>query len=180
MLIGMGYEKTQTTSEFVEYDEAINSIRYYRGITLGASCMICHGDPTAEDEGGIWGWETAQTGLDGSGNLMDDKDIGDFHGAFEIIMNLDASDAQVRRDLMTGIILVVIGLGLGGVVLAAVIQRSVIAPVRDVGNELDDSAQQVSSSSGQVSEGGNKLLKGPRGRQLALKKSQQGLKRYRL
>ncbi len=85
-----------------------NSLHYLRAIRLDESCMSCHGDPNIYDSDG--------DGKDVLGFAMEGWEVGDMHGAFEVIMPLDTMDAQVAGVIKGGMIatvpLVLVGVGL--------------------------------------------------------------------
>ncbi|WP_020613823.1 methyl-accepting chemotaxis protein [Sediminispirochaeta bajacaliforniensis] len=73
--------KAKGLEEKVIYEE--NQIRYFRPIKLTQECLLCHGSPagTPDPIGGIKeGWQ-----------------VGEIHGAFEIISSLEAAKATTAR-----------------------------------------------------------------------------------
>ena len=85
-------------TEHVIIDDDTNSIRYFRPVRLGEVCMACHGDPATASE--IWG---RTDGKDVTGFKMDNKVVGDMHGAFEVIRPLDDADALIRNTVLAGV-----------------------------------------------------------------------------
>ncbi len=82
-------------------DRETNTLHYMRAIELDASCMVCHGDPAKYDADG--------DGLDPLGFKMENWNIGDSHGAFEVAVPLTGVDGSVAG-FMTG------GVAVGGVI----------------------------------------------------------------
>jgi methyl-accepting chemotaxis protein len=76
-----------------------NSLHYMRAIRLDASCMTCHGDPKTDDPDG--------DGKDPLGFVMENWAIGDMHGAYEITVPLDSTDAQVAGFIGNGLMFTV-------------------------------------------------------------------------
>ncbi|ADK79193.1 methyl-accepting chemotaxis protein [Sediminispirochaeta smaragdinae] len=73
--------KAKGLEEKVIYEE--NQIRYFRPIKLTQECLLCHGSPagTPDPIGGIKeGWQ-----------------VGEIHGAFEIISSLEAAKATTTK-----------------------------------------------------------------------------------
>jgi methyl-accepting chemotaxis protein len=113
--------------EFQFIDESTNSVRYFRPVRLEKVCMNCHGDPDRSQE--LWG---TTDGTDITGHRMEDKEVGDLHGAFEVIIPLDKADAQAVASMWKGagisFLLLLIGVG----TLAWSLRRTVSAPVNHV------------------------------------------------
>ncbi len=82
----------QATEKHV-VDQEHNTIRYFRPVRLGATCMVCHGDPAKSQEY----WNRAD-GKDILGYSMENKHVGDLHGAFEIIRPLTEFDARMQAE----------------------------------------------------------------------------------
>jgi methyl-accepting chemotaxis protein len=68
-------------------DEERNAVRYFRAIRLTQSCLYCHGNPAMSQE--YWGRNDGRDITDGP---MENWKEGEYHGAFEVIQSLDASD----------------------------------------------------------------------------------------
>ncbi|MFA9459475.1 methyl-accepting chemotaxis protein [Thiohalorhabdus methylotrophus] len=113
--------------EYSFVDKSANAVRYFRPVRLGEVCMNCHGDPARSEE--LWG---NSDGTDITGHRMEDKEVGDLHGAFEVIIPLDKADAQAAASMWRGagvsVLLLVLGLG----VLAWSLRRTVSQPVNQV------------------------------------------------
>ncbi|MDA3951390.1 MAG: DUF3365 domain-containing protein, partial [Spirochaeta sp.] len=63
--------------ERIVYGE--DEIRYFRPIVLTQECMLCHGDPAGEP--------------DPIGGIKEGWNVGEIHGAFEIISSLESAQA---------------------------------------------------------------------------------------
>jgi methyl-accepting chemotaxis protein len=80
-------------------NEETNALHYMRAIKLDASCMVCHGEPAKYDADG--------DGKDPLGFAMESWDIGDMHGAYEIIVPLEPTDKQVAGFIGNGLMITV-------------------------------------------------------------------------
>lgn len=80
-------------------NEETNAMHYMRAIKLDASCMLCHGEPAKYDADG--------DGKDPLGFAMESWDIGDMHGAYEIVIPLEPTDKQVAGFITNGLMITV-------------------------------------------------------------------------
>jgi methyl-accepting chemotaxis protein len=110
--------------EYEFIDESTNSVRYFRPVRLGEVCMNCHGDPAKSQE--IWG---RSDGKDILGYDMEDKEVGDLHGAFEVIIPLDQADAAASASIWKGAGVALLLLALGLAFLGWTLRRSVTQPI---------------------------------------------------
>lgn len=99
-----------------------DQIRYFKPITLTQDCMYCHGDPKGEP--------------DPIGGTKEGWKVGEVHGAFEIITSLDSTNAAIKRaqiglGALTGGILLIIG-----TMVLFMVNKSIVSPLRNVGNFL--------------------------------------------
>ena len=110
--------------EYEFIDRETNTVRYFRPVRLGEVCMNCHGDPAKSQE--IWG---RSDGKDVLGYDMEDKEVGDLHGAFEVIIPLDQANAAASASIWkgSGLALLLLALGLG--LLWWTLRRSVTQPI---------------------------------------------------
>ncbi len=100
-----------------------NRILYFRPIRLTQECLYCHGDPKGEK--------------DPTGGIKEGWKVGEVHGAFSVIMSLDAAKAAARADaLRFGLETIVILLGLGGAAWFLV-RHGVIRPLASTGAYLE-------------------------------------------
>ncbi len=80
-------------------NEETNTLHYMRAITLDQSCMTCHGDPAVYDTPDENGYVD---GKDLLGFRMENWPVGYMHGAYEVQMPLDITDAQVAGFFKSG------------------------------------------------------------------------------
>lgn len=131
----------QALTEHYEVDRSTNTIRYFRPVALTESCLICHGDPATAQE--LWG---STDGTDPTGAKMENWKAGEVHGAFEVLLSLDAADSEFRTALFVGLII-----GIGAILLiAAILLYFVESPLTVVMNELNVMATSVSLASSQI------------------------------
>lgn len=96
------FKSNPEASEYVLIDDDRDAIRYFRPVRLTEVCMNCHGDPSKSFE--LWG---TRDGTDITGFRMDNKKVGDLHGAFEIIRPLEDASALVLKTILFGLAWVV-------------------------------------------------------------------------
>jgi methyl-accepting chemotaxis protein len=87
----LNHMKDQNIDEYYEVDSTLNAVRYFRAIRLSETCLLCHGDPANSQE--LWG---NNKGIDATGGPMENWQVGEIHGAFEVIQSLAAADMQPR------------------------------------------------------------------------------------
>ncbi len=119
------FRDNANATEHYVIDEDMNAIRYFRPVRLGAVCMNCHGDPATAKA--IWGNDD---GRDITGFKMDDKKVGDLHGAFEVIRPLTAADTRIQHAVNVGVAETVIGLIIALGVIWWTISKLVSQPVK--------------------------------------------------
>ncbi len=85
-------------------DPAEDRMHFMRAIRLDESCMTCHGDPakydTREADGNF-------DGMDLVGFKMEGWKPGDMHGAYELVMPLDAVEQNVASFVKAGLLVTV-------------------------------------------------------------------------
>jgi methyl-accepting chemotaxis protein len=81
-----------TLSEYYEIDEKTNAMRYFRPVKLTQECMRCHGDPAKSGE--YWG---RSDGKDITGTQMENWKVGEIHGAFEVMVDMNAFQAAANQ-----------------------------------------------------------------------------------
>ena len=114
----------QGVSEYYEIDEAQNAVRYFRPVVLSQTCMNCHGDPTDSQE--YWGNDQ---GLDPTGARMENWEVGEVHGAFEVIQSLDSAQAMVAGAMFKGGMTVLAGMAIYILLFVFFISRTFIQPL---------------------------------------------------
>ncbi len=132
-------------AEYYEYDPELNAIRYFRPVRLTKECLLCHGDPATSQE--LW---ANSEGLDPTGARMENWKEGEVHGAFEVIQNLDAAQAQIRASLFKGGLVMLLLLVVASCVYYYTTTRGVIGPLRNIIAGLTEGADQVNDAAGQV------------------------------
>ena len=89
--------KASDLNSIYQIDPKLNAVRFYRAVRLTKSCLLCHGDPATSKA--AWGNDK---GLDPTGVPMENWKAGEIHGAFEVILSLDAADRVVTSSLTLG------------------------------------------------------------------------------
>ncbi|MFO8155165.1 MAG: methyl-accepting chemotaxis protein [Thiohalospira sp.] len=131
------FAENPEADEYHIIDHEQNAVRYFRPVRLGEVCLVCHGDPERSQE--LWGRDD---GYDITGHKMDDKEVGDLHGAFEVVKSLDEADAAMRANLWTGAGIALIMLGLAVVGLALWIRKRVTRPLNTVAKGMSHAEQE--------------------------------------
>jgi methyl-accepting chemotaxis protein len=111
--------------EYYVIDEEMNAVRYFRPVHLSEVCMNCHGDPATSED--IW---IRADGTDITGFQMDNKKVGDLHGAFEVIRPLDEADAAINSAIVKGVVIAVIAIVIALVIIVWLVGRIVSNPMR--------------------------------------------------
>jgi methyl-accepting chemotaxis protein len=73
-------------------DKGEKVMRYFRPVILTQDCMACHGNPA--DSMKYWG---NKNGLDPTGTKMENWNVGEIHGAFEIISSLKETEKKISN-----------------------------------------------------------------------------------
>lgn len=94
-------EKGEKKEHYV-IDEEHQLIRYFRPVVLTQECMDCHGNPSRSAE--LWG---NSNGLDPTGTKMENWNVGEVHGAFELMLSTSkvqeqATSAGTKVALVSG------------------------------------------------------------------------------
>ena len=151
--------QTENLSEYVEIDENLNAVRYFRAVKLTQPCLLCHGEPASSKA--LWGNDK---GLDPTGGKMENWQVGEIHGAFEIIQSLDAADQALAANLRNAALLSAAGLAVMGFFFATlalrVITNSVIKPVRRIIGLLTREAGKLLETSAEVASASHQLADG--------------------
>ena len=103
--------KKEHLDEYYVVDTHTNSVRYFLPIRLSETCLICHGDPAQSKS--LWGRDD---GKDPTGGPIENWNVGEIHGAFEVIQSLDQADADLRSRVFKAIMLIAAGTLLAAVV----------------------------------------------------------------
>ncbi|WP_457573399.1 methyl-accepting chemotaxis protein [Desulfolithobacter sp.] len=99
-----------------------NQVRYFKPVRLTKECLYCHGEPKGS--------------LDPTGHKKEGWEVGDIHGAFEIISSLDAANRAVTRAKWTVFISTVAILSIISLIAWFILKSSVIRPLSEATNFL--------------------------------------------
>jgi len=122
-------------------DSAHNRLHVMRPITLGTSCMTCHGDPghpIGDPDG---------DGLDPLGFVMEGWSEGDMHGAYEVVMPLEPMDQNVASFVGWGAGLSLAVVGVGGLGFRWVLRQQMTKPLTSTIAQL----REISEGDGDLS-----------------------------
>lgn len=126
--------KSEKLDEYYEIDPKTNKLRYFRPITLTQECMKCHGDP--KDSEIYW---SNTNGNDITGAKMEGWKVGEIHGAFELMMDMEpVQQAVFEKSLYIAVVTILAGLFL--IVLSIFIGNKISNPLK----KLAEAAKQVS------------------------------------
>ncbi len=112
---------------------ADNSLHYLRAIKLDESCMFCHGNPGNQ-------YDTDKDGRDPLGFAMEGWRVGDMHGAYEVILPLTTTDAQVAGFMTDGLMVSVPVMIVALLLVVFAISRLVISPLKRLNTLVKDIA----------------------------------------
>jgi methyl-accepting chemotaxis protein len=128
--------KSEKLDEYYEIDPKTNKLRYFRPIKLTQECMMCHGDP--KDSEIYW---SNTNGNDITGAKMEGWKVGEIHGAFELMMDMEpVQQAVFEKSLYIAVVTIFAGLFL--IVLSIF-----------VGNKISNPLKKLAAAAKQVSEG---------------------------
>ena len=125
-LAALNILKDQGLAEYEVYDEEMNAIRYFRPVKLTENCLYCHGDPANSFNY----WSNVE-GLDATGARMENWQVGEIHGAFEIISPLAAADAALAAQMGRMAVIFLLGLLAMGAILFFTMQRLFVKPLQE-------------------------------------------------
>lgn len=128
--------ENKNLDEYHTFDADLNAIRYFKPIRLTRDCLICHGDPATSET--LWG---NANGVDITGFKMENKKVGDMHGALEVIQTLDQANATASAATYQGIGVMLVILLPSLAVLTWVVIRFVTKPLRATIETLKDIAE---------------------------------------
>ncbi len=129
------FNNTPTADEYVYIDKEKQETRYFRPVKLDKQCELCHGNPANSDK--LWG---NANGRDILGYRMENKHVGELHGAFEIITpyRTDAEALSVKIYSAIGFLVLTI-LVIGGTGYF-VMSKIIISPLTELALNLQDIA----------------------------------------
>ncbi|MBN2810147.1 MAG: methyl-accepting chemotaxis protein, partial [Deltaproteobacteria bacterium] len=95
----------ENLDEYYILDEKANAVRYFLPVKLTKVCLYCHGDPA--NAPAYWG---RNDGTDPTGVAMENWQVGEMHGAFEVVQSLDEADKALFKSLFQGGIISLVGI----------------------------------------------------------------------
>ena len=135
------FKNNPAASEYQYIDDEKSEARYFRPVKLAKQCELCHGNPNTSQA--LWG---NSNGTDILGYPMENKQQGDLHGAFEIIIPLSNDFAKLQSNIYIAIgllmatLLVISGTGY------FVMNKIIISPLTSLALKLQD----ISSGDGDL------------------------------
>jgi methyl-accepting chemotaxis protein len=114
-------------TEYSMVDEERQQVRYFRPVRLEQQCLLCHGDPATSER--LWG---NKDGVDVLGYPMENKKVGDLHGAFEIITSLEESNAAIKKSILWFSVFTIIGFIIIAVVIYNVVNYLLVKPLSEI------------------------------------------------
>ncbi len=127
------FQNNPASNEFKYIDEEKNEARYFRPVKLDKQCELCHGNPNTSQE--LWG---NSNGTDILGYPMENKQQGDLHGAFEIIIPLSNDFAELQNLIWVAIACLIITLIVIGSTGYFVMDKIIITPLTNLALRLQD------------------------------------------
>lgn len=128
--------KSENLAEYHVHDEEHNTARYFQPVKLTASCLNCHGEPATSQE--LWG---NNEGRDPTGAKMENWEIGEIHGAFEVIQSLDAADAAFKATVGKMSLAVLAGLVCMALLLQWGMKKLFVDPLSEAINYANELAK---------------------------------------
>ena len=140
-------------NEIAGIDQEKNVYRYMRKVVLTQECLVCHGtrndDPSRPD-----------TDVDPLGFPKDGKQVGDMHGAFQIIVDLVALQQQMntvkRNSILAGMVVLVVSC----LLIVIFIRRGVVLPVKRMADMMNHGAEQMNTAAREVSQASSVVADG--------------------
>ena len=86
------FKNDSLLKEYSVIDDEKQEIRYFRPMKIVKQCELCHGDPSTSQA--LWGNDKGQDLL---GYTMENRRVGDLHGAFEIITPFSTAFVELRQ-----------------------------------------------------------------------------------
>jgi methyl-accepting chemotaxis protein len=130
--------KAGGASSLGRVDPKTNQLHYMRAIKLDETCMACHGDP---QKYGVKLADGTRSTKDPLGFTMENWDVGDTHGAYEVVMPLAAMDHQIAGFFQSGMMVTVPALLIACGALLYVLRQLLTRPVGRVVAMLKDIAE---------------------------------------
>jgi methyl-accepting chemotaxis protein len=130
------FEADSKLSDYSAFDSEKNALRYFKPVRLTQDCMLCHGNPSTSLA--IWG---NNQGMDPTGHSMENANVGDLHGAYEVIQSMASADARVSGAIWKGSLISACVVIPSLLFVAWVIGRGVANPIRNTITTLKDIAE---------------------------------------
>jgi len=127
------FQNNPSSKEYKFIDEDKNEARYFRPVRLDKQCELCHGNPATSQK--LWG---NNTGTDILGYPMENKQEGDLHGAFEIIIPLSDDFAKLQNDIWFAIGCLILTILIIGCTGYFVMNKIIINPLTNLALRLQD------------------------------------------
>ncbi len=133
-------------NEFYELDKENNCVRYYRPVELTETCMACHGNPANSEK--LWG---NSNGLDPTGAKMENWNVGEVHGVFQVIQSLNKADHEIAVTMTKTIVYVICSLIAISLLYYLIINITINKPITSAISNLKNNSSVVTSASIQIS-----------------------------
>jgi len=131
-LILLNRLQNENLSELLMIDKANNVVRYLRPIKLTADCLMCHGVPSDTPN---------KDGIDLVGAKAEGWKVGEQHGAFEILDNLDTIESAINRKLLISSA-ITFSVALASIIfLVWIIRITIITPLRTIVSKMQSVAE---------------------------------------
>jgi methyl-accepting chemotaxis protein len=124
--------ESENLAELSFEDKERNVMRYMRPIKLTKDCMLCHGSVTDSRN---------KDGLDLLGTKMEGWQVGEQHGAFELIADLTPIQKKIRDQIATAALITLLLTGGCVALILAALRYMVVRPAGSILGMLTDIAQ---------------------------------------
>ncbi len=104
-----------------------DEVRYFKPIKLTEECLFCHGDPKGKK--------------DPTGGQLEGWQVGEIHGAFEIISSMEKVNRQVRNTTLQIIAWAMGILAVCALVTLLLLDRNIVKPLKKSSKEIKKIAQ---------------------------------------
>ncbi len=128
--------KDENLSEYYVIDKELNAVRYFLPIRLTTPCLMCHGDPATSQD--VW---NTNDGKDPTGKDMENWNVNEIHGAFEIVQSLGPADKKLRQDLIKASLIATMGLLIASLSYFLLVRNTISKPISSVSDSLKEIAQ---------------------------------------
>ncbi len=136
------FKDNPALNEYSVVDDETQEIRYFRPVKIVKQCELCHGNPNTSKA--LWGNDQGQDLL---GYPMENRRVGDLHGAFEIITPFSTAFTELKQTIYYAILFLVLTLLIIGLTGYLVMSRIIIGPLTELALNL----QAICSGDGNLS-----------------------------